>query len=147
MPVLVSPDDGAGASGQITFAWSWTGPALAANQGFELRIWKEGQADHYGATPLVRTTSVTLDVRSAYGVQQGGSGRHFWTVAVVQMEPYQRIGSEATPRMLYVEVGGPGGPPPTWTPRPWGAYFPSLLQQSAHNRRARDLSWVMFFST
>jgi serine/threonine protein kinase len=118
VPVLVSPDDGARASGQITFVWSWTGPALPANQGFELRIWKEGQPDHYGATSPVGTTSVTFDVRSAYGVQQGGSGRYFWTVAIVQLEPYYRLGSEAAPRTLAVELGGPGGPPPTWTPRP-----------------------------
>jgi hypothetical protein len=112
VPVLVSPYDGAMASGQTTFVWSWTGPALPANQGFELRIWKEGQPDHYGAASPVRTTSVTLDMQGAYSVQQGGSGRYFWTVAVVQLEPYYRLGSEAVPRTLEVNFVRPPVSPP-----------------------------------
>jgi len=113
-PILVSPDNGASVSELVTFVWNWTGPALTADHGFEVRIWKEGQPDHYGAASTVRTTSATLNVRGAYGVQQGGSGRYLWTVAVVRLEPYQRIGSEAAPRTLEIWIGAP----PTWTPPP-----------------------------
>jgi hypothetical protein len=118
-PVLVGPKDGASASGTTTFTWQWTGPALATDQGFEVRIWKEGQPDHYGAADPVRTTSATFDVRGAYGVTQGGSGAYFWSVAVVQLPPdYQRIGDEAAPRRLQIEAGGPGRPPPSPTSPP-----------------------------
>jgi hypothetical protein len=114
-PILVSPADRANASGQTTFSWSWDGPALAANQAFEIRIWQEGQPDHYGAAEPVRTTSVTIDVRTAYGVTQGGSGTYYWTVALVERDPYKRIGPEASPRTLAVSVGA-SRPQPTLAP-------------------------------
>ena len=108
-PALAGPNDGAVVSGTTTFTWQWSGAPLAANEAFEVRLWKEGQPDHYGATGPVRSTSATFDVGGAYGVQQGGSGRYFWTVAVVQMDPYQRTGEEAPPRSITVELGGGGG--------------------------------------
>jgi len=110
-PVLVSPDEGITVSRQATFIWSWTGPNLTENQGFEVRIWKEGQPDHYGAAAAVHTTSVTINIRGAYGVSRGGSGKYLWTVAVVQIEPYKRIGPEATPRTLIVHVDQPNKEP------------------------------------
>ncbi len=116
IPVLVSPPEGASVSGKITFTWNWPGPALEANQGFEVRLWKDGQPDHYGAASPVRITSATLNVASAFGAMKGGSGRYFWTVAVVQMEPYQRTGPEAPPRVVQVELSG-GVAVPTLTPR------------------------------
>jgi hypothetical protein len=102
------------------FSWSWSGGALTQNQGFEVRLWKEGQPVHYGAASPVRTTSAEVDVRGAYAVQIGGEGRYLWTVAVVQMDPYQRIGDEAIPRSVQVSLGGgsPGGPPPVPTVAP-----------------------------
>lgn len=121
-PVLVAPAANATVSGVTTFFWQWSGPALAPDQAFEVRLWKEGQADHYGAAEPVRTTSATFDVAGAYGVQRGGSGRYLWTVAVVQINPYQRTGQEASPRAVTVQVGGGGGDtpgaPPAWTPPP-----------------------------
>ncbi len=104
-PILVSPADGTSVSGETTFSWLWPGPDLATNQAFEVRIWKEGQSDHYGATRLVRSTSVTFNVAGAYAVSKGGSGDYRWTVAVVPI-PYQPTGPEATPRMLRIELGG-----------------------------------------
>ncbi|MGB3216205.1 MAG: hypothetical protein WBD79_02285, partial [Anaerolineae bacterium] len=115
-PVLVSPWEGVKVTDQATFAWNWSGPALAANQGFEVRLWRDGQPDHYGAASPVRTTSLALNVASAYGVAQGGSGRYSWTVAVVQMEPYQRTGPDAPPRVLWIELSGGGPPTPTRPP-------------------------------
>ena len=107
-PTLDSPANNSAASGRTTFRWLWNGPALAANQGFEVRIWKERQADHFGAAEPVRTTSAVIDLNQAAGVRQGGVGTYLWTVAVVQLNPYKRIGKEATPRALRI-----GGMPPT----------------------------------
>ena len=107
-PTLDSPANNSAASGRTTFRWSWNGPMLAANQGFEVRVWKESQADHFGAAEPVRTTSAVIDLNQAAGVRQGGAGNYLWTVAVVQLNPYKRIGKEATPRALRI-----GGMPPT----------------------------------
>ncbi len=120
-PTLVSPTSGSAASGQTSFAWNWNGPALTANQGFEVRLWRDGQPDHYGAAGIVQgATSKEIDVWTAYGVQQGGSGSYYWTVAVVEISPYRRTGPEAPPRPLQVgEAGGGGdGGPLTVTPPP-----------------------------
>lgn len=113
---LEQPLEGATVSGVVQFVWRWPGPELGPNQAFEVRLWREGQADHYGAAEPVRVTSITVDLASAYAVQQGGSGRYFWTVAVVEVNPYRRIGAEAPARTLYVEQQV--GPPPTNTPKP-----------------------------
>jgi hypothetical protein len=107
-PKLVSPANDSSASGRTTFRWTWDGPDLTNNQGFEVRIWKEGQADHFGAAEPVRTTSAVIDLNQAAGVRQGGAGTYLWTVAVVQLKTYKRIGKEATPRALRI-----GGAPAT----------------------------------
>lgn len=82
---------------------------MAPDEAFEVRLWKEGQADHYGAAEPVRTTSATFNVAGAYGVQLGGGGHHLWTVAVVRINPYQRTGQEAPARVVMVQIGGGGG--------------------------------------
>jgi hypothetical protein len=111
-----------------TFKWRWYGE-LAEGWGFEVRIWREGDPDHYGAFDAQELTkylarqpddiyAVNLLVEGAYSVRQHGGGDYYWTVAVVELEPYTRIGSEATPRKLnYIIPAGPGGddkeePPP-----------------------------------
>jgi eukaryotic-like serine/threonine-protein kinase len=122
-PELVWPPPNASASGATTFRWTWPGPALGPNQGFEVRIWRDDQPDHYGAAGIVQgATSVDIDVFGAYGVQQGGSGQYKWTVAVVDVSPYQRTGPEAAPRNLQIDVpsggGGGGGPAEPTSPPP-----------------------------
>lgn len=123
-PVLREPEDGANVDGVVSFQWSWPGPPQDSNHGWEVRIWRDGQPDHYGAAAIVRGMSTMIDVWTAYGVQQGGPGRYYWTVALVQSEPYQRIGPEAPPRTLNIgSSGGDGGggepsKPPTPTSPP-----------------------------
>lgn len=112
-PSLNSPSTDTTAHDRMTFTWIWTGPALTSNQGFEVRLWKEGQPDHYGAAEPVRSASATFDVKGAYGVQLGGTGEYLWTVAVVQLNPYERIGSEATPRSLRIQLQGSSSATPS----------------------------------
>ena len=126
VPQLESPATGSQASGRTTFRWSWNGPALTSNQGFEVRVWKEGQADHFGAAEPVRTTSVTVDLNQTAGVRQGGAGAYLWTVAVVQLNPYKRIGKEAPPRTLTI-----GGVPPTPSRSAAPLIAPDTLQRFA----------------
>ncbi len=113
-PILRAPANNTDASGLVTFSWDWLGPPLTPDQGFEVRIWRADQPDHYGAAAPVRNNSTTIDLTGAYGVQQGGSGLYFWTVAVVGLNPYQRIGPEAAARQLMIELAG-GGPTPAPT--------------------------------
>jgi len=113
-PILRAPANNTDTSGLVTFSWDWPGPPLTPNQGFEVRVWRADQPDHYGAATPVRTNSATIDLAGAYGVQQGGSGLYFWTVAVVGLNPYQRIGPEAAARQLNIQLAG-GGPTPAPT--------------------------------
>lgn len=116
-PVLLEPPDGTSVSGTMTFRWSWRGPPLGANEGYEVRIWKEDQPYHFGAAEPVRETSEVINLASAHGVQLGGSGQYFWTVAVVELKPYSLIGLEAPPRSLVVQIDTQdGGTDPTATP-------------------------------
>jgi hypothetical protein len=110
-PALIGPPDGVSASGPMRFEWTWSGPALNPNQGFEVRVWRQDQPEHYGAAAPVSETSATINVGGTYGVQQGGTGSYFWTVALVQRDPYVRLGPEAPPRTLLVTGGGGGGGP------------------------------------
>jgi hypothetical protein len=109
---LVSPKNDDSTTGQVVFTWTWSGPALGPDYGFEVRLWKEGQPDHYGAAEPVNDTSVTINLRGAYGVTLGGEGAYWWTVAVVQRQPYAQVGAEAAPRKLNIGGGLPPPPPP-----------------------------------
>jgi hypothetical protein len=133
MPVLKSPDDGTSAAtgGTTIFEWQWNGE-LQEGWGFDILIWKEGiDPDHFGGFDVLdirnnlqssgNTYTFSWDVASSYSVQQHGGGEYTWTVLVVQVTPYERIGPEATPRTLNVTVGGGGpgpGPGPTKPPPP-----------------------------
>ena len=94
-PELRSPAPDYNTSGIATFTWSWSGPPLTANQAFEVRMWKEDRQDHLGAAGLTRQTSTNFNVQGTAGVKQGGAGVYFWTVAVVEVQPYKRVGPEA----------------------------------------------------
>ncbi len=113
----------------MTFIWQ--GPQLEAGLGYEIRLWQAGDPYHYGAAStdevMQRVTrrddgafTVSLDIRSAYSVQLHGSGDYFWSIAVVVMDPYEPLGTEATQRTLIINIGGGphGGPQPTDTPPP-----------------------------
>lgn len=103
IPVLISPDDGATASGSTRFVWAWNEPSLAGNEAFEVRMWKADHPHHYQATRWVRATSAQFDVTRAYGVRRAGiDGDHFWTVALVETDPYKRTGEEAPARVIRV---------------------------------------------
>lgn len=94
----------------MTFSWRWEG-RLAPNWGFEVRLWHEGDPSHFGAfdaremaklvqhLPDGRYTAV-LRLDAAYSILLHGSGDYLWSIAVVQLEPYERIGPESAARAL-----------------------------------------------
>lgn len=125
-PVLLDPPEGASAIQDLgtTFKWRWDGQ-MAEGWGFEVRIWQEGDPDHFGAFhagELMKYLdhqpdsiyAVSFLVEGAYSVRLHGGGDYYWTVAVVQVEPYQRISLEAPPRKLRFVI--PGGPEPPEEP-------------------------------
>lgn len=119
-PMLLDPLDGANAiQGRgTTFKWRWNGE-LTEGWGFEVRIWKAGDPDHFGAFAAHEMMqyvarqpddiyAVTLLVEGAYSVQRHGAGEYQWSVAVVRLDPYLPIGAEASPyRLFYVVPGSP----------------------------------------
>ena len=130
-PALLTPKDNICATGTTTFSWRSSDIPLAANQAFEVRLWKVGQRRHAGlATPMTGTT-LRADLRLAPAVQQGGGGRYLWTVARVQLAPYEQIGQEAAPRRLYIDLSKPANSPcivpgsPTNTPDVSGFVTPA----------------------
>lgn len=118
VPALAQPNPEASTSGMTIFSWTWSGPALQSDQGFEVRIWRVGQSEHPGAAEPVRGNSITINIGSAYGVQNS-AGDYYWTVALVRLAPnYQRIGPEAPPRLIRFQTGSDIPPPIKPTPPP-----------------------------
>jgi hypothetical protein len=106
--------------GSTGFEWRWTG-SLGADQGFEVRVWREGEPpagvhnaveDNQNGKVVAlanNTYRLTVDITDAYGVQ-GRSGEYLWTVVLVQISPeYRDLGKQATPGHLRFEVGGGDG--------------------------------------
>jgi hypothetical protein len=105
--------------GPTEFEWQWNGP-LGADQGFEVRVWREGEPpagvhnaveDNKNGKVVAlgnNTYRLSVDIRDAAGVQ-GRSGEYLWTVVLVQISPdYKDLGKQATPGRLRFEAGGGG---------------------------------------
>ncbi len=106
--------------GPTEFEWQWNSP-LGADQGFEVRVWREGEPpagvhnaveDNKNGKVVAlgnNTYRLTVDIRDAAGVR-GRSGEYLWTVVLVQISPdYKDLGKQATPARLRFEAGGEGG--------------------------------------
>ena len=119
-PVPDGPPDGANVSGtpDVTFSWHWAGQP-APNQGFEVRLWHEGDGTHYGAADVQEMAksvealpggryAVTLRVGRAHSVGLHSTGDYLWSVAVVRLDPYAAVGPESPARSLIgVRAEGP----------------------------------------
>lgn len=73
-PVLESPGDGSGVGdATITFRWRWV-RSLAADEYYDLRVWREGQPHH--GIAWAKDTVLTAGAL--------GAGRYWWAVAVIR---------------------------------------------------------------
>jgi hypothetical protein len=103
-PQIVAPPDMASYdSGRITFQWRWNGQ-LQENWGFEVRGWRL-DGPHNGIHDARITKGILPNTGGVYSLtrkppQEFHGQEWYWTVAVVQLEPYKRIGPEATPRKI-----------------------------------------------
>jgi hypothetical protein len=106
--------------GPTVFEWRWDGP-IGADQGFEVRVWREGEPpagvhnaveDNKNGKVVAlgnNTYRLTVDIRDAYGVQ-GRSGEYLWTVLLVQISPdYKDLGIQAVPGSLLLAASDSGG--------------------------------------
>lgn len=109
-PRLVAPRDGTTIIGsRVKFEWLWDGK-LQENWGFEVRGWKAGEL-HNGVHDAKETVGIAPDGDATYHLDIGIPPHLLdstwqWTVAVVQLEPYRRIGSEARPNIIRLESSG-----------------------------------------
>jgi hypothetical protein len=94
----------------VIFSWRWDGQ-LGPNQGFEVRLWHQGDGAHYGAADVKEMAkfvqvlpggrySVALHLGTAYSVTLHRAGEYLWSVAVVQLDPYAELGPESSARTL-----------------------------------------------
>jgi serine/threonine-protein kinase len=104
--------------GPTDFEWQWTGEQIPAEFGFEVRVWREGEAPA-GAHDAVQdnqqgrverigpnTYRLNVNIRDAFGVR-GRTSQYLWTVALVRISPnYADLGRQAEPAYLRFEAGG-----------------------------------------
>ena len=118
--------------GPTVFEWTYDGP-LADDQGFEVRVWQEGEppAGAHNAvednrnggvtSPSPNTYQVNIDISDVPGVR-GRTGDYLWTVLLIEIDPeYKELSLQATPGQLRYEApggghedGGGGGSQPTF---------------------------------
>lgn len=130
------PKDGCSGDQDIHFEWQWSGPFDPLQQGFELRVWREGEPplgahdaaldNKNGRVKALPQNiySLDLNISGAAGVRYR-SGDYWWTILLVKIAPtYQEIGIQASPGLLCLAVsnhkkgggrdsggGGDGGGP------------------------------------
>lgn len=132
-PTLIEPSSTAESiNGIKTFVWEWNGPELPETHGFEVRIWKDGE-EHLGAHSAKNDNlldkNIKREAQNRYSLTFNPSTAaavtakdiYFWTVAVVQLDPYDRsVGQEAAPFQIDItdasSSGGGGKETPTRAP-------------------------------
>ena len=100
------------------FQWQYGG-ALAENQGFEVRIWRDGEApagvhdavldNKQGKIQAMgnNTYRLSADISETPGVRKRG-GEYNWTVFLVELEPYKDLGIQAPAARLRYDAPGGG---------------------------------------
>ena len=115
-PVLLSPAEGetAQAGTLTTFSWQWEG-TLKENWGFEVLVWKEGEAmgGAHDARETIGMASSNYGIYELAVDPEGASavtisGEYQWSVWVVQLDPYKPISQPALPA-IRLQVSFPGG--------------------------------------
>jgi hypothetical protein len=104
--------------GPTDFEWQWTGEAIPPEFGFEVRVWREGEAPA-GAHDAVQDNlrgrverldkniyRLSINIRDAFGVRRR-TGKYLWTVALIRISPaYADLKRQAEPTYLRFEAGG-----------------------------------------
>lgn len=128
-PILTRPEAGVELSSEWRFEWQWNYAALPAGQAFDLLIWSEKETDlprdsRSGAITPWQETWVVVDVSKVKTVEENGEGIYYWTVIVVEVEPYRRIGQWGEERPFSYRAAVAPVATPTSGPTPTNAVSP-----------------------
>jgi hypothetical protein len=121
-PILLNPEPDAPLQSEVHFQWQWDGQPLPEGLAFDLLIWSETEHQEHqgtGAHGVIETgQSLESDVDLDYvqTIIDHGGGTYFWTVIVVQEEPYKRVGAWGEKRPFTYTVPEPPAEPPTQSP-------------------------------
>jgi hypothetical protein len=115
-PALVAPAYNQAVSGVVSFAWLPTGP-LPAGGKYEVVWWNVDEAPDAarGIAPPTAGTSLSADLGPLYSNGQFRNSQLFWSVIVVQENPYRRLTAPASSErgaLYYSPAAGSAPPPP-----------------------------------
>ena len=123
-PSLLEPRPNEPRSGAVIFRWQPAGP-LPAGAAYEVVGWNAGEdpASARGIAAPTQDTALTADLDALYNSGLFKGTDFYWSVIIVQTQPYVRLTqpAESGPQLLiYVSPSGGGGPapPPPPTPEP-----------------------------
>jgi hypothetical protein len=113
-PSLLEPRPNESRGGAVTFRWQPAGP-LPAGAAYEVVGWNAGEdpASARGIAAPTQDTSLIADLDALYNSGQYRGSDFYWTVIIVQTQPYARLTqpAERSPQLLiYV--------PPSSAPTP-----------------------------
>jgi hypothetical protein len=98
-PSLLSPEPDAQLQSVVHFEWHWEGQSLPEGLSFDLLIWSEAEEQEHqgtGAYGVIETDlsmERDVDLDFVQTIMDHGEGTYYWTVIVVQEEPYGRVGA------------------------------------------------------
>ena len=108
-PQLVNPQADARLSGMVTFEWS---PVvdLARGLDYEIVVWTPGQdpGQARGIAPATVQTSQQVNLNPLFASGQFQSGNLYWTVLVVQRDPYLRLTAPGAGEARYLVLSNSG---------------------------------------
>jgi hypothetical protein len=116
-PTLVNPVPDARLSSGVLFQWQWDGQPLPEGLAFDLLIWSEEEDQEHqgqGAFGVIDTKQCLeceVDLDYVHTIVEHGEGIYYWTIVVVQEDPYERVGMWAEKRSFtYVFPDSPPEP-------------------------------------
>ena len=116
-PILSSPEPDAQLQSEVHFQWQWDGQQLPEGMAFDLLIWSEAEhqehqgAGAYGVIETDQSLERAVDLDYVETIIEHGEGTYYWTVIVVQEEPYGRVGAWGEKRsFIYKEPEPPAEP-------------------------------------
>ena len=116
-PILSSPEPDAQLQSEVHFQWQWDGQPLPEGMAFDLLIWSEAEhqehqgAGAYGVIETDQSLERAVDLDYVETIIEHGEGTYYWTVIVVQEEPYGRVGAWGEKRsFIYKEPEPPAEP-------------------------------------
>lgn len=121
-PILLNPEPEAQLQSEVHFQWQWEGQPLPEGLAFDLLIWSEVEdQEHqgtgaYGVIEIDRSLERDVDLDYVQTIMDHGEGTYFWTVIVVQKEPYSRVGEWGEKRSFTYVDPVPAEEPSTKSP-------------------------------